>query len=278
MKNLIKIFSILFLLSNISNGGNYFLIQKGNSIFIPAGCRLCSDNIIVEEGASFITEDTLSICENDIVTRLGKTLPPAKLISFTANIAQQKNVLLKWETANEAGNLSFEIERSDSDKSGFQKIGLVTTNGNTNSKCSYSYVDKMIQLDRNYYYRIKQINADGSFSILNTIKLDVSSKDKFFLSQNYPNPFNPATKIKYYISPVVDANSLPAGRQVASTTKVQLIVYDILGRDIITLINKEQTPGEYEVEFDNTNLSSGIYFYRFKAGSFIQTKKMILLR
>ena len=97
----------------------------------------------------------------------------------------------------------------------------------------------------------------------------------FNLYQNYPNPFNPTTKIKYSI-PIVVMHS-PAGSQ-CSDASVQLKIYDILGREMATLVNKEQQPGEYEVEFNASNFSSGIYFYRLTAGSYISTKKMILLK
>jgi hypothetical protein len=89
----------------------------------------------------------------------------------------------------------------------------------------------------------------------------------YMLSQNYPNPFNPSTKIKYALS----------DRQYAT-----LKVYDILGNEIATLVNEEKPPGEYEVEFNPASSipypASGIYFYQLRAGSFIQTKKMVLLK
>ncbi len=98
----------------------------------------------------------------------------------------------------------------------------------------------------------------------------------FSFSQNYPNPFNPTTKIKYRIplSPPLLKGEGEAGGFVT------LKVYDILGNEIATLVNKEQSSGEYEVEFDagKYNLSSGIYFYQIKTQGFISTKKMILLR
>ncbi|MCH7962846.1 MAG: T9SS type A sorting domain-containing protein [Bacteroidetes bacterium] len=89
---------------------------------------------------------------------------------------------------------------------------------------------------------------------------------EFSLSQNYPNPFNPSTKIKYALS----------SRQYAT-----LKVYDILGNKVATLVNEELPAGEYEVEFiaaKNSFLSSGIYFFQLRAGIFIQTKKMLLLK
>ena len=91
---------------------------------------------------------------------------------------------------------------------------------------------------------------------------------EFNLFQNYPNPFNPSTKIRFTIPNVASSFSL-------ITT---LVVYDILGNEITSLINKELPAGEYVFTFDASELSSGIYFYKLKAGSFIVTKKMILIR
>ena len=93
----------------------------------------------------------------------------------------------------------------------------------------------------------------------------------FSLAQNYPNPFNPVTKIKYGI-PVLTL------RQAQSDTRVTLKVYDLLGREVATLVNEQKPAGKYEVEFDATTLPSGIYFYQLKVGLYSETKKMILLR
>ena len=94
--------------------------------------------------------------------------------------------------------------------------------------------------------------------------------ERFELKQNYPNPFNPSTKIRYSIPNVMDANLRPL--------QTTLKVFDILGREVETLVNETKTAGNYEVEFNGANLSSGVYFYQLKAGEFTQTKKMILLR
>ena len=80
---------------------------------------------------------------------------------------------------------------------------------------------------------------------------------------NYPNPFNPSTTIKYKIKEL---------------TLVELKVYDILGEEVISLVNEEQPAGSYEVEFNASKLASGVYFYRLQAGSFVQAKKMMLLK
>ncbi len=93
----------------------------------------------------------------------------------------------------------------------------------------------------------------------------------FILYQNYPNPFNPTTIIKYSIPSVVDAKFAP-------TTNVALQVYDILGREVALLVNAQQTAGNYEVEFNASQLSSGIYYYRITYGGYALTKKLVLLK
>jgi hypothetical protein len=97
---------------------------------------------------------------------------------------------------------------------------------------------------------------------------DVITPIEFELYQNYPNPFNPTTTIRFTIPQDVRRE----------TQDVKLILYDVLGYEITTLVNEEKPAGEYIVEFDATALSSGIYFYRIQTGSFIQTKKMILMK
>lgn len=96
-------------------------------------------------------------------------------------------------------------------------------------------------------------------SIDNEIKLPI----QFMLNQNYPNPFNPTTIIKY---------------QIPELSYVRIKVFDVIGNEIEALVNEEKSAGEYEIEFDGTNLTSGVYFYQLRAGDYTETKKMILLR
>ncbi|MDF1612819.1 family 16 glycosylhydrolase [Stygiobacter electus] len=129
-------------------------------------------------------------------------------------------------------------------------------------------------------------------------KIGTEISNEFELEQNFPNPFsasggsafggNPSTTIKYSIPAVIlrqaqDDNvmvSLPVGRHGTSNhdNLVTLKVYDILGREVATLVNEHQPAGNYEVKFDGSNLSSGIYFYRLQSGSFVQTKKFLLMK
>jgi hypothetical protein len=86
---------------------------------------------------------------------------------------------------------------------------------------------------------------------------------RYLLYQNYPNPFNPITTIKY---------------QIPEAGIVSLKIYDILGRDIATLVNEEKPAGFYEYDFNASDLSSGVYLYQLKAGSYVESKKMLLLK
>ena len=113
----------------------------------------------------------------------------------------------------------------------------------------------------NVYYKYVNINRIDMPDEVEINKLKIVNE--FNLFQNYPNPFNPTTKIKYEIS---------------KTGLVTLKVYDVLGREVATLVNEEKLSGSYEVEFDGSNLSSGVYFYRMRAGDFIDTKKFVLIK
>jgi hypothetical protein len=120
----------------------------------------------------------------------------------------------------------------------------------------------------------KASTAHGSPGQLNTVITSIDKTknekipEKFFLSQNYPNPFNPVTTIEY---------SVPALGNLYSTP-VQLKVFNILGQEVATLVNESKAPGNYKVTFNGSELSSGIYLYRIKAGNFSETKKLVILK
>ncbi len=111
---------------------------------------------------------------------------------------------------------------------------------------------------------IPRLNSDF-VGFLTDVETNEMIPDNYLLSQNYPNPFNPNTIINY---------AIPTG----NASFVQLKIYDVLGREIRTLVNEIKSPGSYEVNFDASDLSTGIYFYTISAGNFVQTKKMILMK
>lgn len=105
--------------------------------------------------------------------------------------------------------------------------------------------------------------TNGGFGGIVSVDKFSNNPDNYFLSQNYPNPFNPSTVIHYRIPEI---------------SFVTITVYDLLGREVATLINEEKQSGNYEIKFDAFGLSSGVYYYQIKAGDFIQSRKMVLLR
>ncbi len=192
---------------------------------------------------------------------------PVELTSFTA-LAQSNTVNLTWETATEVNNYGFEIERTvvgTTHELSLQwaKVGFVEGHGNSNSAKQYSYVDNSVRAGQSYSYRLKQIDFDGQFEYSSVVNVEVGVPMEFSLAQNYPNPFNPSTSIEY---------------SVPSNEFVILKVYDVLGNTVSTLVNETKEAGKYNVSFDASNLTSGIYFYSINAGGFTQVKKMMLVK
>jgi len=186
---------------------------------------------------------------------------PVELVSFKGEYINSR-VSITWETATEIMNYGFDLERSVNSNL-WNKIAFIPGNGNSNSTKYYNYTDTDLKSTGVFKYRLKQIDNDGTFEYSNVITVDVGVPDKFFLSQNYPNPFNPSTKIRY---------------QIPQESKVIIKLYDILGSEVITLLNEKKDPGVYEVEFNAQHLPSGTYIYRIIAGSFVETKKMVLMK
>ncbi|MDP2364656.1 MAG: T9SS type A sorting domain-containing protein, partial [Ignavibacteria bacterium] len=212
---------------------------------------------------------------NGVWRRPIDSVVPVELVSFTSS-TNGNDVVLNWSTATETNNSGFEIERSvisipilpdgrqvyRERNLNWGKVGFVNGNGTTTETQSYSFNDNNL-LSGKYLYRLKQIDFDGTFEYSNEVEVIINVPDKFELSQNYPNPFNPTTKIKY---------------QIATSDQVSLKIYDVLGNEVASLVNELQPSGIYEVTFDARSLSSGTYFYKLQAGSFVEIKKMILLK
>ena len=124
------------------------------------------------------------------------------------------------------------------------------------------------------------MDRDGKFKYSQSVEAEIGVAPKLYeLSQNYPNPFNPTTVISYQIPlyEVVDLNP-PLQRGNERGIYVTLMIYDVLGREVATLVNEEQSAGWKEVEWNASSVSSGIYFYRLTAGTYVGTKKLMLLK
>uniref|UniRef100_UPI0026F26660 reprolysin-like metallopeptidase n=1 Tax=Ignavibacterium album TaxID=591197 RepID=UPI0026F26660 len=175
---------------------------------------------------------------------------PVELASFTATSIDE-GVLLNWITATEINNAGFTIERGI-DSENFSEIGFVGGKGTTTEPTVYSYLDNSAK-QGTYYYRLKQTDYDGTFKYLDVVNVSVNMPTKFALGQNYPNPFNPSTVISWQ-SPVSSYQTFK--------------IYDILGNEVATLVDEYREAGSYYVEFDASDLPSGIYYYKLTAGSF----------
>ena len=214
----------------------------------------------------------------DIWTAGGSGAPlPVELVSFIA-FTQLNIVELNWQTATEVNNYGFEIERTstplnprtEGGAEEWETLGFVDGHGNSNLTNDYSYTDISTPLSNQLSYRLKQIDTDGSFEYSKIVEVEIDIPIEYKLSQNYPNPFNPSTTIKYSI-PVVETLR-------ATSLHVTLKVYDILGKEVATLVNESRSAGNYKVEFDASKLTSGTYFYRLVSDNFSQTKKILLLK
>lgn len=187
---------------------------------------------------------------------------PVELASFTAS-QSASGVTLKWLTITETNNSGFEIQKSVNG-SGYEKIGFVKGSGTTANAKSYEFKDAdMPSHNQSIKYRLKQLDYDGTVNYSSVAEVNYVSPKKYELSQNYPNPFNPSTVINF---------------QLASAGKVTLKVYNVLGKEVATLINKDMPAGSHSVKFNAGNMSSGLYFYTLTAGNFTSTKKMILIK
>ncbi|MGE5436940.1 MAG: T9SS type A sorting domain-containing protein [Syntrophothermus sp.] len=184
---------------------------------------------------------------------------PVELTSFAA-IVKDNNVELNWITKTEVNSFSFEVEKQVSNI--WQKIGEVKANGNSYSEKFYSFVDK-VQTSDNIAYRLKMIDADGSYKYSEIVEVDKNNPTKFLLNQNYPNPFNPSTTISF---------------NVPEKSNVTLKVFDMLGNEVATLLNEVKEAGYYNINFDASSVTSGIYLYQLSSGDNRSIRKMTLLK
>jgi hypothetical protein len=187
-------------------------------------------------------------------------LLPVELSKFSANV-NQNIVSLLWSTATEVNNFGFDIQRCRSE-SGWTKIGFVKGFGNSNSNKSYSYSDRP-EGDFKFLYRLKQIDNNGKYSYSSIVTANIGIPAIYELKQNFPNPFNPSTKIVYKLP--INGN-------------ISLIVYDVMGRAVVTLVNENKNSGSYEVDFNGSGLSTGVYFCKMSSRNFVNSIKMLFIK
>lgn len=220
-------------------------------IFIPAGESPNGKNLLVV---------TYEISGSVQIFAIDEGVVPVELASFSASPVEN-GVMLNWSTASENNNKGFDIERSEDGKN-FNKIASVAGNGTTNEENNYTYIDHS-KFSGHVFYRLKQVDLNGEFEYSNIVEVNVGIPGEFSLAQNYPNPFNPSTKISFSIS---------------REGPVSLKVYNVLGKEVATLVNENIVPGYYSVNFSGANLSSGVYLYRLESAGLISVRKMNLVK
>ncbi len=252
--------------------------ESGNSWFLQGSHSSGAGTTVSRTGMTSFSEFGIG--------GTGSNPLPVELISFTAELIDDQ-VHLKWETQTEIDNYGFELEKSQSlndpaQSGSWVKLGFIPGHGNSNSPKSYDFVDNNTSRGE-LKYRLKQIDTDGSYEYYSEI-VEINSSftfvhdsflpDNFSLDQNFPNPFNPATRINY---------SIPSFSGLNGKANVKLIVYDILGSEVATLVNTRLAPGNYCTLFDASTISkeltSGLYIYRLEVERlFSKSNKMLFIK
>lgn len=244
-----------------NNGNNWSSIQTG----LPRNSTLTL-SIVVHEGNLYAGTFYNSILKRSLSDFISPT-SAANLISPTNNaINVPLTPMLDWDSVTTA--MSYNIQVSTN--SGFSTFAIDTTGiVNSNLQVPSGKLLSGIQ----YFWRVRTCNEGGysnwssvwnfSTTLTGIIPTIGKTPKTFSLSQNYPNPFNPSTQIKI---------------DIPKSSDVKIFIYNMLGKEIVTLVNEKLLPGTYTVDWNASDYPSGVYFYRMMSGNFIQTKQMILLK
>lgn len=243
---------------SLDNGANWNLYGQSSPII-----NVMDFGVYYKYGAATL----YGITSNGTPVKVADAPLPVNLESFTFNV-NSNNVNLKWVTSEEINNAGFEIYRlKDGDDINnpalWTKTGYVTSKGNKSGITRYYYNDKKLDAGK-YHYKLKQIDYNGNFVYYSLSGLvNIAIPEKFEMHQNYPNPFNPVTAIDY---------NIPANG------RVTLKIFDMSGKEVTTLIDKEQAAGFYSVNFDASKLSSGNYIYRIESNNNSIVKILTLVK
>ncbi len=195
---------------------------------------------------------------------------PVELSAFEA-LPDVDRVVINWQTSSELENFGFNIYKKSVDQPEWTQVNddIIDGRGTFSGETDYSFTDLDVVSGRSYTYKLESVSYNGAVNVEKVVKVDVPVPDEYALFNNYPNPFNPVTNIKF---------------QVKDQAKVTVVIYDVSGRQVKTLLDKkEYAAGRYEVSWDATDnfsrrVASGVYFYRFTANNFTKMGRMVLLK
>ena len=180
--------------------------------------------------------------------------------------------VLRWSTASETNNFGFEVQRSNSKNEGFVKVAFVRGHGTTTVPQLYEFKDDVFE--GVYFYRLKQIDTDGSFELSQTVEAVYSNPSTFTLDQNYPNPFNPTTTLSF---------AIPETGLTEANEPVRLTIFNSMGQEVLVLLNERKGAGSYNFQWNGVDklgraAASGVYFYELRFGQMKQTRRMLLIK
>ncbi|WP_263792509.1 T9SS type A sorting domain-containing protein [Salinibacter sp.] len=189
---------------------------------------------------------------------------PVELVAFDGRAAEQ-GVRLTWRTASETNNAGFDVERQDPGAQAWTHVGFVEGKGTTSAASTYSFMDKDLPYEADSLtYRLKQMDLgerEHEYSAPVTVPLGVP--DALTFRDSFPNPFSTQTTIRY---------------ELLRSTPVRLIVFDLLGRRVKTLVDAQQTAGRHQVRLSASDLASGTYLVRLSANRTAQTTRVTVAR
>lgn len=218
-------------------------------------------------GLHFVNQTTGYAVGNSGLIYYTNNQPLPVELGYFYELVSGNNVTLKWGTIWELNNSRFEIERKEVSNPVWIKSGEITGNGTVNNQIDYSFNDINLKSGE-YFYRLKQIDYNGNYEYHNlSNSVMINKPNNFKVMQNYPNPSNPKSKIDFNIP--IDGF-------------ISVKVYDITGREVLTIMEVNKKADFYSVEFDGSGLASGVYFYRVEVtgdkGNFSQIKKLVLVK
>ncbi len=202
---------------------------------------------------------------------LGDQSLPVQMGNIAATASAGEGIVLAWRTESEVNSAGFHVWRSQSENGTYKPVttSLMPSQGNGSAATEYKFVDKNVQDEHEYWYKIEEISTDGKSEFFGPISVQgIPLPTEYSMAHNYPNPFNPETTIKYELPEV---------------SEVSVKVYTILGKEVKTLVSRIQNAGRYTAKWNGTGedgkrVPSGIYFIRIQAGIFSQTRKMTFMQ
>lgn len=197
---------------------------------------------------------------------------PVQMSQMSATASKMNGVVLSWETKCEVDCAGFHVVRSLSETGAYQRVttALIPGQGNSSTLHRYNYIDKNVENDKIYWYKIIERSTDGKEETFGPISVVAVSPvpEEYGLSQNFPNPFNPVTSFQY---------------ELPEDSPVLVRVYSFTGKEVKTLVNGSRQAGRYDLSWNGTDdsnqkVTSGVYILQLKAGSFHSIRKMTYVR